>query len=152
MEYLDLKHLPGHSVVVDPPRVAAHRNSDRQRHIEERRREHHEQRFERTTTFTPIPKPVHSLPPRPPEVHYAPHPLAERAGRDSNAPRAPWIQRLLSLKFLMPTGTSNAIMAREAVRQRIERQKNLEPTNVNAVGGGSGPDGRVFGPPRRSSW
>lgn len=151
MEYFDLANLPGNSVVVDPPRLAAHRNPDRQGHLEERRREHYEGRLQQFPMPTrPPAKPVFT--PVKLDTHFTQHPLAERAGRDSKAPRAPWIQRLKSLDFLRPTGTASAIESREAVRRRINREKNLEPSPINAVGGGSGPNGRVFGPPRYSNW
>mmetsp|Transcript_1926 Transcript_1926/g.6372 ORF Transcript_1926/g.6372 Transcript_1926/m.6372 type:complete len:152 (+) Transcript_1926:336-791(+) len=151
MEHLDLTNFPGNSVVVDPPRLAAHRNPDRQAHLEARRREHYEGRLDQTPMPT-RPPPRHVFTPVALNNHFTQHPLAERAGRDSKAPRAPWIQRLKSLDFLKPTGTASVIGAREAVRHRILREKNLEPSTINAVGGGSGPNGRVFGPPRYSNW
>jgi hypothetical protein len=88
MRHIDLTHLPGHTVVVDPPRVAVHRNSDRQAHLEERRRVHFESRVE----GHPLPTPRRSLElrlPAAPEHNYTKHPLAERAARDGGAARAP---------------------------------------------------------------
>jgi hypothetical protein len=151
MGNLDLTNFPGNTIVVDPPRVAAHRNPYRQKHLEARRQEHHEERFERTPLARPVSPHVrrHHTPAA--EHDFIAHPLAERAGRDSQTARPPWIQQLKTHKFLRPTGTASVIASREAVRRRIEREKNLEPSRVNAVGGGAMPDGRIFGPPRHAN-
>jgi hypothetical protein len=148
----DLTNLPGNTIVVEPPRVAAHRNTDRQKHMEARRQEHHEERLERTPLARPASPHARRQHTPSAEHDFVAHPLAARAGRDSRTARPPWIQQLKTTKFLYPTGTASAIASREAVRRRIEREKNLEPSRVNAVGGGTGPDGRVFGPPRHSNW
>jgi hypothetical protein len=152
MGNLDLTNFPGNTIVVDRPRVAAHRNTDRQKHLEARRQEDHEALVGRTPLARPV-SPHARRRHTPATVHdFVAHPLAARAGRDSQTARPSWIQQLQTNKFLRPTGTASMIASREAVRRRIEHEKNLEPSRVNAVGGGAGPEGRIFGPPRHSDW
>jgi hypothetical protein len=101
--------------------VAAHCIPERQAHLEARRQERHEKRFE----LTPMARPMspharqHDIPAA--EHNFTLHPLAKWAERDSQTARNAWIQQLKTYKFVPPTGTASVIAAREAVRRRIAR-------------------------------
>ena len=108
---------PGVQVAVDPPaRYASVDCLDRNERSMSRRHgmyvtkldDSQHEAWERThTTFRPIPK-----------MSWIKHPLASRAGIESESPKEPWIFRLVRSPFVIFGGSASNIGATESERAR----------------------------------
>ena len=108
---------PGIQVAVDPPKRHAHVDgSDQNERSMLRRRDMHmtkldesqHEAWERThTTFRPIPK-----------MSWIKHPVAYRAGIESDSPKESWIFSLIRSPFVLFGGSASNIEATESERAR----------------------------------
>lgn len=135
----------GTQLAVDPPRVIATHNANRQVDVERRRRTQYEQGLtslpHRSLEETAQPAYTGA----PPRRAWVEHGGAQKGRKSSRSTRPPFVMQVQRFDYAQDVGSGHTIDKREWWRHHLK--KNLEEER-NAVGSRAPIDGRVFAPPR----